>query len=56
MGIHIGLHFEDDPIQADIIERECPHVKVVRIVHDLVEKENVWHGEPQYDPSSGPLP
>jgi hypothetical protein len=44
MHVHVGVHFEDDPIQADIIERECPRVKVVRIVHDLVEKENVWHG------------
>lgn len=43
-GFKIGLHFEDDPIQADYIERWCPRVKVVRIVHDLVEKENVWHG------------
>lgn len=43
-GIEIGLHFEDDPIQAAFIERDCPRVKVVRIVHDLVEKENVWHG------------
>lgn len=45
IGYDIGLHFEDDPIQADIIERECPRVKVVRIVHNLVEKENVWHGD-----------
>ena len=44
MGIPIGLHFEDDPIQADIIEKNCPRVKVVRVIHDLVEKENVWHG------------
>lgn len=42
-GYHIGVHFEDDPIQADIIEQNTD-VKVVRIVHDLVEKENVWHG------------
>lgn len=41
-GIRIGLHFEDDPIQADVIERET-NVKVVRVIHDLVEKENVWH-------------
>lgn len=50
-GIQIGLHFEDDPIQASIIERDCPRVKVVRIVHDLVEKENVWHGNANDEPS-----
>ncbi len=43
--LDIQFHYDDDPIQADIIERECPHVKVIRIVHDLVEKENVWHGD-----------
>jgi hypothetical protein len=43
IGYDIGLHFEDDEIQAAIIEKETP-IKVVRIVHDLVEKENVWHG------------
>lgn len=43
IGLKIGLHYEDDEIQAEIIERLTP-VKVVRIVHDLVEKENVWHG------------
>jgi len=43
IGVKIGLHFEDDEVQAEIIERLTP-VKVVRIVHDLVEKENVWHG------------
>jgi hypothetical protein len=52
MGVKIGLHFEDDPIQADIIEKETP-IKVVRIVHDLVEKENVWHGPVDLFPVSG---
>lgn len=52
-GVELGLHFEDDPIQADIIERECPRVKVVRIVHNLVEKENVWHGDTDDQPSAG---
>lgn len=52
-GLKIGLHFEDDPVQADIIERNCPRVKVVRIVHELVEKENVWHGDANDEPSTG---
>lgn len=52
-NVNVGLHFEDDPVQADIIERLCPRVKVVRIVHDLVEKENVWHGPTDDESSSG---
>jgi hypothetical protein len=50
-GYEIGLHFEDDDIQALIIEQNCPRVKVVRIVHNLVEKENVWHGDKALAPS-----
>lgn len=42
-GFEIGLHFEDDEIQAKIIEDHTP-VIVVRINHNLVDKENVWHG------------
>lgn len=30
--------FEDDPIQWEIIQRECPNVNVVYIMSDLVEK------------------
>jgi hypothetical protein len=37
------IHFEDDPIQWEVIERYCPTVKVVRIVHNLTEKENIRH-------------
>lgn len=42
-GLDIKVHFEDDPIQADIIEKFCPNVNVVRIIHNLTEKENVRH-------------
>lgn len=42
-GEKINLHFEDDPIQADIIKAECPMINVVLLVHDLVEKENIRH-------------
>lgn len=45
-GGTIELHFEDDPIQAEVIRRLAPHVQVVLLQHDLVEKENVWH-EPE---------
>lgn len=44
-GFEVVIHFEDDPIQAQIIEDNCVNVKVVRLVHDLVEKENVRHVE-----------
>ena len=45
-GIKIGIHFEDDPIQAAVIRENAPHVQIVLLQHDLVEKENVWH-EPE---------
>ena len=41
----IDIHFEDDPIQADIIRANCPGVEVVMLHHNLVEKENVRHIE-----------
>ncbi len=34
----IGLHFEDDQLQADIIKSICPWLNVVMIVHNLTEK------------------
>jgi hypothetical protein len=43
MGNDIGIHFEDDPIQAKIIEDSGVDVKVVLLTHNLVEKENVRH-------------
>lgn len=44
MRDEIVLHFEDDPIQAEII-RTIANVQVVLLEHNLIEKENVWHGE-----------
>ena len=37
------IFFEDDPVQWQIIEYLCPDVKVVKVVHELTEKENVRH-------------
>lgn len=37
-NINIAIHFEDDPIQKEIIEALCPSVKVVHLVHELTEK------------------
>jgi hypothetical protein len=36
--MNIAIHFEDDPVQKDIIEALCPFVKVVHFVHELTEK------------------
>lgn len=44
-GIIIKNFFEDDPIQWQIIERECPWVNVIHVVHDLTNKENERHLE-----------
>lgn len=41
IGSQIVIHYEDDPVQAKIIKKKCPEVKVVLLQHDLVEKENV---------------
>ena len=42
-GCNIQCHFEDDPIQAEVIKFECPWLHVIMIQHDLTEKENVRH-------------
>ena len=42
-GYIIGVHFEDDPIQMEEIKKIVPHVNVILLVHDLVEKENIRH-------------
>jgi CDP-glycerol glycerophosphotransferase (TagB/SpsB family) len=41
MGYRFGCHFEDDPIQAEEIKKIMPHINIVMLQHDLVEKENV---------------
>lgn len=41
IGYRFGCHFEDDPIQAEEIKKIMPHINVVLLQHDLVEKENV---------------
>jgi len=32
------IHYEDDPIQADIIRIECPHIKVILLDNPWVSK------------------
>ena len=43
--IDIKIMFEDDPIQLEVVKEKCPWIKIVHIVHDLTEKENVGHDE-----------
>lgn len=40
-GYKVGIHFEDDPLQAEIIRYRVPEIVVVEIRHNLVELENV---------------
>lgn len=42
-GIQIVNFFEDDEIQKAEIEKACPDVNVIHVVHNLTEKENVRH-------------
>jgi len=40
------VHYEDDPVQGEIIKQECPWIEVIMVISDLVEKENVRHEFP----------
>ncbi|MFK0573770.1 hypothetical protein [Endozoicomonas sp.] len=42
-GFNVGIHFEDDPLQKQIIEQAKLPVTVVHIRQNLVELENVRH-------------
>jgi hypothetical protein len=42
-GFDVGIHFEDDEIQAEVINDFAPWVHVVHLVHELSEKENRRH-------------
>lgn len=39
-GYDIGIHYDDDEIQIEQINRIIPEVKTVLVSHDLAEKEN----------------
>ena len=43
LGYKIGVHFEDDEIQAEVIRQKCTDVTVVMLIHNLTSKENVRH-------------
>lgn len=47
-GFNIKCHFDDDPVQIDIIREACPSIKVIYIETPFVEKENVCHKKQQY--------
>jgi len=38
LGYCFGIHFEDDPIQAEEIRKIMPHINIVMLQHDLTEK------------------
>jgi len=41
MGYEHGVHFEDDEVQIAEIKRLIPDIRIVHVVSDLVNKENV---------------
>ena len=45
LGFDVCIHFEDDPIQAEIIRNRCPWVTVILLDHNFTEKENVKHDD-----------
>ena len=38
MGYRFGIHFEDDPIQAEEIHKIMPNINIVMLEHNLTEK------------------
>jgi hypothetical protein len=38
IGYKIGIHFEDDPIQAEEIRKLMPHINIVMLEHNLTKK------------------
>jgi hypothetical protein len=42
-GYQHGIHFEDDEIQIEEILKIVPNVRIVHVVSNLIEKENVRH-------------
>jgi hypothetical protein len=38
LGYRFGIHFEDDPIQAEEIRKIMPHINIVMLEHNLTEK------------------
>jgi hypothetical protein len=42
-GYDVQIHFEDDPIQIEVIKKHAPWVAIVHLDHDLTYKENMRH-------------
>lgn len=40
-GYKHGVHFDDDDIQIEVIKKEIPNIRIVHVVSNLTEKENV---------------
>jgi hypothetical protein len=45
IGYEIGVHFEDDEIQIEVIKSIIPDLKIVHLVSNLVNKENQWNDD-----------
>jgi hypothetical protein len=37
-GCNIGIHFEDDPVQIDVLRKLEPRLKIVHLQHQLTKK------------------
>jgi|694.fasta_scaffold72016_2 hypothetical protein len=44
-GYDIGVHFEDDEVQIEVIKSIHPDLKIVHLVSNLVNKENQWNDD-----------
>lgn len=42
-GFKHGIHFEDDPVQIEVISKALPNIRIVKVLSNLVELENVRH-------------
>lgn len=42
-GWIVEYHIDDDPVQIDVIRKECPWLLVIHFDTPFVEKENVRH-------------
>lgn len=43
LGYEHGYHFEDDEIQVKMIRENSPGVRIVHLVHNFTNKENIKH-------------
>ena len=44
-GYEHGVHFEDDPVQIQVIKSIIPDITIVHCQSNLVDLENTWHDD-----------